>query len=158
MIFNKLQQLSARDKRTLILGGIMLIIILCYLVIIAPINHYKQSLLTEKQDQAHLLALLKQAKVEVKTLAHRHVNLSMQQASLSSRVQQSLQVEKINPDKLETTNDKVTIVFNNVSFDRLMAWLIALHSQYALKVTDAVITKKPASGMVSANVVVQKQQ
>jgi len=131
---------------------VVLSLILIYLVIIAPINHYKQSVAQQIQYNQSLLSLMQQAK-------HSHVKQAQRQpgktSSIASLLQQSFKVEKITPTQVNIMHDKAEVKFEHVVFDDLAKWLVLLHTDYQLKIINANITRQKEPGIVSATLSVR---
>ena len=145
-------QLNDKDKRILVLGGVMLGLILIYLLFIQPINNYKKSLLQNIQYSQNLLFNMQQVKQNArqKHLHYAHNNTE----SIATLLQQSLKLAKIKPTQVSITGDKAIIKFAHVRFDNLAQWFVLLHTQYNIKVTHMTIVKQPAIGIVKAQITV----
>ncbi|MGB6977157.1 MAG: type II secretion system protein GspM [Gammaproteobacteria bacterium] len=154
------QNLGPRDQKFLISGGIIALILLIYAFIWSPLSTAVSGLKQQVDDQRELLGWLQAA--STKTQQYHNSGFSIQNRGnqpLITFLSNSLannDLHQFNPQIISTTSDTVTINFNQVAFDNLIAWLEKLWRNYGQDLEKISITTTPISGLVKAQLVITK--
>lgn len=151
-------RLEANEKRMLISGGGLLLVMFLYVGIWEPLTDSVESLRISTAEQQTLLAWMRGAAQEVKQLRGR----SGQQAkpasggSLLSLVDRTAKsgglgtaLKRVQPDG-ET---KVRVWLEAASFDSLVGWLTALETRHGVHVESSVFQALEEAGRVDARLV-----
>lgn len=150
--------LEANERRMLIGGGALLLVLLLYVGIWEPLTHKVESLRASTAEQESLLAWMRGAAKEVKQLRGR----SGQQAqptsgqSLLSLVDRTAKagrlgtaLKRVQPDG----DDKVGVWLESASFDDVVRWLSSLESRQGVQVVSSVFQAKDDPGLVDVRLV-----
>ena len=147
--------LQPRERHTLLGGGVALLLILCYVVVIAPFQQEVTRLQRSVENQEEELAWMRQAAVEARRLrgsspAARRVSGQ----SLMSLVDSSARsaglggaVKQIKPE-----SQGVKVRLEQVDFDGMLRWFEQLGGQHGVSVSGLVMERLPQPGRVNASV------
>jgi len=150
--------LEANERRMLIVGGGLLVIIFLYVGIWEPLTNKVETLRISTTEQTALLAWMRSSAKEVKQLRGR----GNQQAkpasgqSLLSLVDRTAKsgrlgtaLKRVQPDG----DEKVGVWLEAANFDDLVRWLAALETRHGVRVVSSVFQALEASGSVDARLV-----
>jgi general secretion pathway protein M len=150
--------LSQRDRRILLLGGLLLIVILPYALIWLPLNDRAERLAEAVQAQRADVAWMQQAA--------RQLGAAPASASADPDTNQSLlsvidrtvregaltgTVRRVQPEGAST----VRVWLEEAPFDDLMGWLGRLESTHGIRVTSLVVDRQAAPGRVNARLTLE---
>ncbi|NOX91400.1 MAG: type II secretion system protein M [Gammaproteobacteria bacterium] len=150
--------LEANERRLLIVGGGLLLVIFLYVGIWEPLTDKVETLRVSTTEQAALLAWMRSAAQEVKQLRGR----SGQQAkpaggqSLLSLVDRTAKSGRLGPalKRVQPDGDeKVGVWLEAANFDDLVRWLAALETRHGVRVVSSVFQALETSGRVDARLV-----
>lgn len=149
--------LQSQERITVIGGAVALALMLFYVAIWDPIHTGVAQLEKSVAKQAPLLAWMKQAAIEVKTLrggqAAQKLNSGESLLSLidstakKGRLGNALKRVKPDGDK------KVRVWLEQASFDDMVKWLENLNNFYDVEVLSLVIDRKDVSGIIDSRIV-----
>ena len=146
-------QLSPRDRLALKLLCVVLVGAFIYLAVWQPIIGFKNSAATRYESANELLAMVNQQK----TAQGGRTGARSFQGSLVSLVTRSSQQNKLTISRYEPKNDNsMRVWFESAEFNALMRWLNALNQTHGIRVSDITIEQGKASGLVRANVILEK--
>lgn len=149
--------LSLREKNTLNLGAIALIMIFIYIFIWSPLTNKVANLRQQIQRDSQLLTWMQSADIQItaagtvtKGPTHSGSLLSVTQtlinkSALSSQLTQLRQAD----------SDSVQLSFKEVNFDKLILWLGQSSKKEHLSISEFRVTPLSAPGMVSAELILQ---
>jgi len=150
--------LEANERRMLIAGGGLLLVMLLYAGLWEPLTGKIDMLRVSTTEQAALLTWMRSTAQEVKQLRGR----SGQQAkpatgqSLLSLVDRTAKsgrlgsaLKRVQPDG----DEKVGVWMEAANFDDLVRWLVALETRHDVRVVSSVFQALEASGRVDARLV-----
>lgn len=148
--------LNLREQRLYTAGGIFLILLLLYLIIISPI---RSGLVTRTENitaQKELLTWMQTHVPELITLRNGGNNReTISAGDLLSSVETSLQQSQLsnlvttlqkNPD--ETNQESIQLKFNKVGFDHFMKWLVNFWQTYNIDINQISVIRTPEKGMI----------
>lgn len=162
----KMQQwwsgLEPRERRTLLVGGIALAIILYVFVIWLPAHRDTERLEARLADQRSLLAWMQQTGAEARALRaagggsgqvvgtgnqalFSFVDQSAREAGLAGALRQ------VEP----SGEQRVRVTLQQADFDMLASWLVVLKTRHGVDVTAASIRRTETAGLVDAQLVVE---
>mgnify|MGYP001268900095 CR=1 FL=1 len=152
--------LEPRERRTLTLGGIALIIILYVFAIWLPAHRDAARLETRLAEQRTLLAWMQQAAAEAQSLRaaggdnvvgtgnqalFSFVDQSAREAGLASALRQ------VEP----SSERQVRVALQQASFDVLIGWLATLKGRHGVEVTGLSVRRSDSPGLVDAQLVLE---
>jgi general secretion pathway protein M len=144
--------LNLREKQTIAWGGVAIILILLYLFAWSPLMESVTMLRNKVQRNQKLLVWMKAANEQIQS-ARLVPNKKSTTGSLLSIVQNQVNSSSVakNVTQLrQTDNDAVQLNFQNVDFDRLMKWLVAMAQEEGLLIAQMSVTPTDAPGVVNA--------
>jgi general secretion pathway protein M len=154
-------QLATRERRIVLSGLALLIIILIYLLAWEPfVNHRQQLRQTVKEQQA-LVEWMQQASAEAEQL--RAVNgdaagrlpdgqsllAVVDQAAKNSGLGAAM--KRVEPEGQDTAR----VWFEQARFDELMTWLDGMQRNFGVGVVSIVLERQEQSGLINARVTLQ---
>lgn len=146
--------LNLREKQTVSIGGVSMIIAILYLLIWSPLQTSVTTFRDQIQHNKNLLDWMKTTDEKIQAAEKMGQKpLSKSTGSSLSIVQNDLKKSPIanNITQLvQADNDSVKLNFQRVDFDLLMSWLTELWQQQGFIVTQMTAKAGDAPGMVSA--------
>lgn len=164
-VIEKLQQkwneLTTRERKLLLIGGITITIGLFYISILNPLLNTLPHLRQEIQKQKELIQWMQPIVQRIQQLQTNGIaleNINVNNQSLLVMLEQSIQTEQI--DKYikqlrQTTENQITIEFNTIPFDQLITWLEKIWSSYSIGVYQLTIIPDKTPGLVQAQIILQ---
>lgn len=150
--------LLERERRILSIGGVLVGIFLLYVVIWSPLSNAVSNAKTRAQSQQQLLRYLQNAEkliAQYKALGiATHAEIT--RADLLSEAQETLSKQGLSSflkQVQQPTSNQLSLTFDAVPFDHLMAWLENLTTTRGVKVLQLSATRLPEMGMVEVKVV-----
>lgn len=150
-------QLSDRDRRVLLVGGVLACVLLAWAFIWQPLQ-VRRSLLVEQLDNAHRdLAFVRVGEAEVERLRNSGVQSRADRQGKSLLALADLTARGANLDgvlkRLEPVGSRsVRATFEFAAFDSIVAWLEGLSRDYGIKVSDFSSDRVDATGLVNARI------
>ncbi len=141
-------QLSQRERWMVAAGAVLLIFLLLYLLIIAPLLHSKTQLLEQLETQQRNLGWMKTAASEAQSLlAAGKSSHADDKRSLIARVTAELRKKQITAVKSRPEGEKrLNLVFDEVNFVQLMERLQYLQTTYGITVFKATMEPSAEAG------------
>ncbi|MGH8445809.1 MAG: type II secretion system protein GspM [Solimonas sp.] len=152
LIRGQLDQLQPRERTMVLAGGAVLLVVILYLALWAPLVNAARQRASALEDSRALAVRIESAAA----LAQRgQGGAADRNAALLSVVDQSSRGGTLGqaPTRIqpEGNGDKaVKVWFENIPFDNSVRWLGELQSRYAIKVASAEIEPGSAPGLVNA--------
>ena len=145
-------QLSQREQLIVAGGAAVLLCMIIYMLVIAPLLHSKTQLLDELESQKRSLGWMNSAASEARSLlAAGKSSQPDDKRSLIARVSTELRKKQITAVKSRPEGEKrLNLVFDEVNFVRLMERLQYLQETYGISVFKATMepSAKPGYGRV----------
>lgn len=145
-------QLSQRERLIVAGGAAVLLCLIIYMLVIAPLLHSKTQLLDELESQKRSLGWMNSAASEARSLlAAGKSSQPDDKRSLIARVSTELRKKQITAVKSRPEGEKrLNLVFDEVNFVRLMERLQYLQETYGISVFKATMepSAKPGYGRV----------
>lgn len=130
--------LDKRDRRTLVVGGIALGVILFYFVVWSPVLRHRDQLAHRVAQERELLSWMHGAAAQVSALRGNARRTQANSGSLLSLAEQSARQAGLDP-VITTDQQGVRVTLNKANFDDIVRWLARLHRQYGVTVTLATV-------------------
>jgi general secretion pathway protein M len=154
------QNLSTRDQKILVGGGILAGILLIYSFIWLPLSTAVNSLKQQVDEQHELLVWLRVASSQIQQYHNKGFTLqnrgNQPLITFLSNALNMGELHSFSPQIIPTSSDTVTINFNQVPFDMLITWLEKLWRNYGIDTQQISITPTATSGVVKAQLVIGK--
>ncbi len=153
-------QLKQSERRTVIAGGVALVVILFYFLAWQPFAHHLKQLRQGAQDQQVQLTWMRQAAREVqqlRALMPASGRLPPGQ-SLLAVVDQTARSGGLGPamKRIEPEGQSTTRVWlEQAAFDDLIQWLQNLKRDYGIYAADIVIERQETPGRVNARLTLE---
>ena len=152
--------LSLRDKQMLSLGVAAIICFLIYGLLWAPLDNKVNRMRNQISTDQKLLIWMQETNQHIqeseKSLQKKGVTPSG--VSILSIVQRQINktpfVSSLSQLR-QAENDAVQLTFNNVDFDKLIAWLTQLWQQQGLVITQISVIASTTPGLVSADLILK---
>ncbi len=145
-------QLSQREQLIVAGGAAVLLCLIIYMLVIAPLLHSKTQLLEQLESQKRSLGWMNSAASEARSLlAAGKSSQPDDKRSLIARVSTELRKKQITAVKSRPEGEKrLNLVFDEVNFVRLMERLQYLQETYGISVFKATMepSAKPGYGRV----------
>ncbi|WP_018414626.1 type II secretion system protein M [Teredinibacter turnerae] len=143
---------STRDQLSLAIGGGILLLYLCYMVLLKPVTEMRDNQLRRNMAQAEALE-------RVRELAATWINRegngenSSNGRSLVDLVNSSLQQNSLRMTGMQPSGaNDVRLRLEQVPFDNLLAWLYDIEVSQRLQVKDISVATGSNEGLVSVNI------
>lgn len=152
------ESLDLRERRLLIGGGVLLLVLLLYVGIWEPLVNKVDSLRTSTAEQQTVLAEMRQMALEVKRLGggKRSAARPASGRSLLSLVDSTAKsaqlgdaLKRVQPDG----EHRVQVWLEGVSFDQLVNWLVTLEQRQGIRAVSSVFEAKDEAGRIDARLV-----
>lgn len=141
-------QLSQRERLIVAGGAAVLLCLIIYMLVIAPLLHSKTQLLDELESQKRSLGWMNSAASEARSLlAAGKSSQPDDKRSLIARVSTELRKKQITAVKSRPEGEKrLNLVFDEVNFVRLMERLQYLQETYGISVFKATMEPSAKPG------------
>lgn len=148
------QNLSLREKQTVAFGTLLVMIFIVYELMFASlagsVDHLRAQILKNKT----LLSWMRESDARIQQLEKNQKPIESKDAgSLLSVVQDDIKnnpISKSMTQLQQSDNDAVELRFQQVSFDDMMQWLIAICREQDLTISQMTITPESSAGVVDA--------
>jgi len=154
--------LQPRERRFLVAGAAVVIVMFLYLIIWDPLVSNINSLKKSNQENQKLITWMEQSAAEVQKLqakinAGRPMNRSKGQSLLgiidrtAKQAKLSKNMAKVQPDG----KDRAKVWLEDVSFNDMIQWLEQLQRREGIRIDTTVIERRDTSGLVNARLDLQ---
>ncbi|NNM60332.1 MAG: type II secretion system protein M [Legionellales bacterium] len=151
--------LAEREKRLVLIGGLVVGIFLFCMLVVAPIHHALTSMRTTVAQDKELLLWMDSASQQIKQLQGAGINAKPVNAQmLLTTVDQSARSGPISHNVTSLTqnsNNTVDVKFNSVDFDGLTEWLVNLRERYGIQAKQISVARVNDRGSVQASVTLE---
>ena len=151
-----MQNLSERDRRTLVVGAVLVGLMLGYALVWAPLAEARAQWRDRAIAAEQSLRWMKQASARVDPARAQGVNRG-DNRSLLARIDATARESGLAGSLLRVepvTPQQVRAQFQSAPFDVLTDWLAALKREHAIVIDDFSIRRAAGSGMVDARITV----
>ena len=157
--FNNLDQ---RERRTLISGVVLLVVLILYLAVWEPLANKTQSLRKANQENHQLVDWMEQSadearQLQAKVKAGGPSGRSKDQSLLgivdrtAKQAKLGKSVKRVQPDG----KTKARVWLENVVFNDMIKWLEGLQHREGIRIDTTVIEKQDEPGLVNARLVLE---
>lgn len=152
------QNLQAREQRTLLIGGVVVLLLLIYSLILDPFAEEMARMEQSVAADRELLAWMEQSAQQVKALRGNGGDKSSRGGSLLSLVDASAKKNGLGGalKQVKPESSGVRLRFEQASFDDMVRWLGRLGSEQGVGVTSLTLERLPEAGQVNATVVLER--
>ena len=155
------QQLAPREKQSLILMSVVVLITLFYFALWKPLKTGIEDGQLRLKAQTHALLKIRQQAAEVRQLRSGGAGKQTiigDSSSLLGLIERSAKQKNINGNlqKVQPEGQReVRVWMENASFDQLISWLDLLSSRYAIQITEISVERGNTPGIVNARILLQ---
>ena len=155
--------LQQRERRIVLIGGVVVGLLLGWALLWYPLAHARQDLRARVARESADLTWMRQAQGQAQALHARGARgqVSRQGKSLLALADASARsaglagaLKRVEP----TGNDNVRVTFDVADFDALINWLDALGRDYGVQITDLSADKVEGLGLVNARVTLRDSE
>lgn len=152
------QNLQAREQRTLLIGGVVMLLLLIYTLILEPFTQEMARMEQSVAADRELLAWMEQSAQQVTALRGKGGGKSGRGGSLLSLVDASAKKNGLGGalKQVKPEASGVRLRFEQASFDDMVRWLGRLGSEQGVGVTSLTLERLPEAGQVNATVVLER--
>lgn len=144
---------SKRDKKTLILGGVISALLMGYQFVWTPLYSKTDMLKKIVTDQQRTIQKMQSFTTRIQQLKSSGAILPSQTSRpLLTRIDQAIQHDNLGSalTKITQKDKHVTVNFTDVAFDQLISWISHLWRQQSVGVEALTVNQAKTKGMVSA--------
>lgn len=154
-----LEGLDQRERRLVITGAALFVILILYVAIWEPLTNSVENLRTTSRDQQATLGWMKQAAAEIQQLRGKkgrsQATSGQSLLTLVDRTAKSsglgTAMKRVQPDG----EKKVRVWMEGASFDDVIRWLVQLESRHGVGIESTVFELKENAGRVDAQLVLE---
>lgn len=151
--------LNTRERRILMIGAVVLLVMLVYLVIWEPFDSRRSQLRASVEAQRNTYAWMLQASKEVKRLSGRGNRVKRHTGSLLGTINNTAKtglagaiIKRVEEDRQQG----VRVWIEQVAFDDLVKWLGKIQQQYGIRVSSLVSERHSKGGRVNVRLILQR--
>jgi general secretion pathway protein M len=151
---DKWDQLSLRDKRTAMLGGILVLLLTLYAAVWSPFSERVVVMRSKIAQEKKLLAWMHTADERL-TLHHTKAGKVETSVALLGLVQKQIEEAGLGGSLQSLKQgqaDTIEMHFAKVNFDGLLTMLVRLSSEQQVKIAQLSATRIDDAGMVNAQI------
>jgi len=146
--------LNERERLTVTIGGVCLIIYLFYLLIYSPLNSAIVNKTTQlKEKQSTLEWMNKVQKKPAESTPLQSTNSSKLLTIIAAQLS-ALPLQKFTYQLQQTSQGDIQLSFETIPNNLFLSWLWKLGNQYKITVKQLTVEKTARSGIVKAMVVI----
>ena len=159
-MMNPLEQLSPRERRTVVGGGAALILVVLYFGIWLPLTDKMDALGRSVMQKRQDVAWMRQAAAEVRQLKGTSAASSTASGSRSllgviNQTARPLLKGAVVKRVEEEQRDSVRVWIEQTAFDDLMRWLDLLERRHGVTISSLVIDRQDQPGRVNVRLIVR---
>lgn len=151
--------LSIREKQTVSIGGILVVIFICYAFIWSPINNATNQLREKIQHDHALLVWMRKVSQHIASLQKNATQAEPDTTSIlgttQNEINKSAFAQHVSQLRQADSNS-VQFTLQKVDFDELITWLTSIWKFHNLGVTKLNLTPTDKPGIVSGDIVLQR--
>lgn len=137
--------LQQREQQLVLVAGAAVMIGAFYWLLWLPLHQARAQQQQNLQLAKQQLTMLQQAIPQLQAAGSEGVKRS---GSLSQVISSSARSEGIKVSRMQPQNDQLSLVLEDVSFDKLLSWLHALQYQHGVKLVNLDLATADKSGIV----------
>lgn len=146
--------LEQRDRLALNALGVFFAILFVYFGLWSPAYEYRQESLEYRDRQFTLLQYMRATEQRARTVESGSGQPAVAGQNLLTRVSRTAQQHQIRPNRLQPEGEgSVSVWFDQVPFNDLIAWLEQLVVQQGIEVRQISIDREDRAGMVNVRLV-----
>ncbi|NOY72133.1 MAG: type II secretion system protein M [Gammaproteobacteria bacterium] len=154
-----LENLSSSERRTLIIGAVVLSVLILYLIVWQPVFNSTEKLRQQLVSEQDTLSWMGVAAQEIKALQGDHsAVVNRGDSSLLSIVDQTARSSNL-ASALKRVEPKgqneVRVRLEQASFNDVARWLLQLQNKQGISVSTITVDRQDASGIANINLMLQ---
>lgn len=149
-------QLNSRERQYLSIGGVFLFCVIAYFFVWSPFTSALNNARNSVDYNQQLLSWMQHAQTQIKQLRQGHHNQQRisndDLLSITAETLSDNQLSQFTPQVLQSSQNKVKVIFDRVPFDQVVRWLQQTSQKYAIRIDTLNVAKKGKLGMVQASI------
>lgn len=156
--------LEARERRTLVVGGIALAVILFLFAVWLPAQRGVDQMQAKVEKQRQLLSWMQQSAAEVRSLkgtgasAPRSRDSGQALYALADETARQAGLGQAIREVSPSGENRVRVDLQGADFDQLISWLASLRKEYGIQASPLSVRETDQPGRVNAQVVLEEQE
>ncbi len=150
---NSYGNLSSRDRIALQVLVVALLLVLCYLAIWKPAQHFKESARTDMNYFQNLVSWIKENQQQVKLAAQtkgQQAGTIKNSQALVSAVSSKAKEHGLSLKRFEPSgDDKIRVWLEKSSFNNTVLWLQDMEKTYSIHVSQIGVERDQSGGLVN---------
>jgi len=147
-------QASSRDQLSVIACGVVLAVYIVYIAILSPVQNMAEEQM--KTTAAQKVALERVRKLAAQVKEMKRGKSGKKSRSAEKIVESSIGTHGLRVSGFDASGKSgIRVRFDQVTFDKLLAWVNELEVNEGLSMKDISIASGKAQGVVSANLLIQ---
>lgn len=150
--------LSIRERRSVAVAALVLLILLVYIFVWEPLSNQRAQLQTSLQAQRHTYAWMQQAAAEIRQLSGQAADVKKHSGSLLGTINSTAKpllhgaiLKRVEEDRQRG----VRVWIEEVAFDDLILWLGQIEQEYGIHVSSLVSERHATAGRVNVRLILQ---
>ena len=145
---------NPRERAIIAVAAILLVIGLFLSLVWRPLETAHLTALARLQRQDSLIAVMRSDGVRLRTLGAAGPALSA--VAPETAITEEATTRQLTIQRFDREGTRLSVTIDNCSFPDLIAWLNRLETVHGLKLADLELTRRPAPGIVSAQVTLEE--
>ena len=149
------ESLLDRERRLLVICGVVLGIFIIYSVIWSPLFNSVEDLKIQIGAQQKVLHYLQRASTTISGLKAEGIQATQSGGDLLSLAEQTLSQQALSTylkQVKQPQQNQITLIFQNVPFDKLMQWVQMMVTQHAVSVKQMTATRLSEVGAADVTI------
>lgn len=152
-LLNSFSQFNRREQITMLVGGILLTIYLVWMIVISPLQHKRQMLLTTNISAQQALGRVQLLARQVQNQMQQGGQISGSSENISGLIDSSLRENGMSMSSLVPgASGEVRVRIDKANSESLMQWLYDLEVKHQVSIRELSITASNDPGQVAVNV------
>lgn len=145
------QSLSEQDQKITLIGGVIVLLILLYLLVIDPINQAALKAHNDVLAKTKTVEWMKQGVSKIRSSSGKSSAASNQQ--LAALVNSTTRKYNLPVSRRDSKSpNEMQVWFDNVSFNDFLRWTSEIGQRYGVKVATVNVRTRDRDGLASINV------
>jgi general secretion pathway protein M len=152
-LLKSLARYNRQEQAAILVGALALALALVWLLLLAPLQHKRDQLLTTNVATVQALGRVQLLASQIKTLSEQSAQAGASSDSIIGVINTSLSDNSLAMSGLQpSANGEVRVRIDKAAADAVLQWLFELETKHHLSVRELSITTLNSPGQVAVNV------
>jgi general secretion pathway protein M len=152
-LLHSFSQFNRREQMTILLGGLALGFYLLWILLLAPLQHKRDSLLSVNTNTEQSLGRVQLLVRQIEGLQQQSTQSNAGSGDISALIDTSLRDNSLTMSGFQpAAAGEVRVRIDKANSEHLMQWLYELESKYHVSIRELSITSSNDPGQVAVNV------